>query len=239
MLRFWSLLGLSVIAMLSAIAQDPTTVDLHIAKVEYEDARIRVLRVHYAPGQTLGMHDHPARAGVCLTPCDLLITAQDGSVSPAKSPAGQWFWSEPTRHAIRNNSDQPAETIEIEFRKANASAVQVAITPNATTPPEPVPVEAEPFHHPVYQNQYVRILDVSFEPGQTTLFHIHGHDYLAVHLNDNTTKIQIDGEEWGPVASTKSGTAQMNVFGGKPLTHKVRNLGTSKFHVMAFEILQK
>src|SRR3954447_1400311 len=163
MVRVLSLLGLSAIAMLSAIAQDPATVDSHIAKIEYEDARVRVLRVHYAPGQSLGMHDHPSRAGLCLTACDLLITAPDGSVSPAQSPAGQWFWSEPTRHSIRNNSEQPIETIEIEFRNANAPAVPVAVTPNTVTPPEPVPVEAEPFHRPVYQNQYVRILDVSFD----------------------------------------------------------------------------
>ena len=239
MTRFVYLLGITAIAFLSATAQDPATVDSHIVKVEYEDARIRVLRVHYAPGQSLGMHDHPSRAGVCVTACDLLIIAPDGSTSPAKSPAGQWFWSEPTRHAIRNNSSEPVETIEIEFRKANAAAVPVSITPNAATPPEPVPVETEPFHHPVYRNQYVRILDVGFDPGRTTLLHIHGHDYLAVHLNNNTTKIQIDGNDWGPVVSTKAGTAQMNVFAGKTLTHKVRNLGTAQFHVMAFEILQK
>jgi hypothetical protein len=238
MLRFLSLLGLSAIAMLCAIAQDPTTVDSHIAKIEYEDARVRILRVHYAPAQSLGMHEHPSRAGLCLTACDLLITAPDGSVSPAKTPAGQWFWSEPTRHAIRNNSDQPMETIEIEFKDANDTAVPVE-APRRYHLREPVPVEAEPFHHPVYQNQYVRILDVSFDPAQTTLLHTHGHDYLAVHLNDNTTKIQIEGKDWGPVVPTKAGTAQMNVFAGKTLTHRVRNLGIGQFHVMAFEILQK
>src|SRR3954454_19923636 len=114
MLRFLSLLVLSTIAPL-AVAQDPTTVNSHIAKVEYEDARIRVLRVHYAPGQSLGMHDHPSRAGLCLTACDLLITAPDGSVSPAQSRAGQGCWSEPPRQSIRNNSEQPIEAIEIEF----------------------------------------------------------------------------------------------------------------------------
>src|SRR5919112_658136 len=99
MVRFLTLLGLSAIALLNATAQDPVTVDAHVAKVEYEDARVRVLRVNYAPQQLLAMHNHPARAGLCLTPCDMLITAPDGTVSHVKSPAGQWFWTEPTRHS--------------------------------------------------------------------------------------------------------------------------------------------
>jgi quercetin dioxygenase-like cupin family protein len=238
MARFAALLGLTAIAFLNVTAQDPITVDSRIAKVEYEDARIRVLRVHYAPQQALGMHDHPARAGLCLTACDMLITAPDGSKAPVKSPAGEWFWTEPTRHATRNNSDKPMETIEVEFRKAGSPAAPVALAANGATPQEPVPVETEPFHRPVYQNQYVRILDVAFQPTQTTLLHTHSHDYLAVHLSDTTIQIQPEGKDWAPATMTHFGAVQMNLFAGKPLTHRVRNVGSSKFHVMVFEILQ-
>jgi quercetin dioxygenase-like cupin family protein len=99
-------------------------------------------------------------------------------------------------------------------------------------------VETEPFHRPVYQNQYVRILDVSFPPGQTTLLHTHSHDYAAVHLSDTTLQIQLVGKDWAPGNPVHFGEVQMNLFAGKPLTHRVRNVGTAKFHVMVFEILQ-
>ena len=235
MVRIVACVGLCSVALLNASAQDPVTVDSHMVRVEYEDAHIRVLRMHYAPHQSLPMHDHPARAGVCVTACDTSLIAPGGSVSVVKTPAGQWFWTEPTRHAVRNNSDQPMETIEIEFRKAASPAAPIPITATPA-PPEPVPVDAEPFHHPVYENQYVRILDVRFQPGQTTLVHTHGHDYVAVHLSDATVQSQPEGKDWSPVP-VHFGEVQMNWLNGKPYTHRVRNTGTTPFHVMVFELL--
>ena len=36
-----------------------------------------------------------------------------------------------------------------------------------------LPVRMEPRHHKVFENDYVRVLDVNIVPGDTSLFHIH------------------------------------------------------------------
>ena len=36
-----------------------------------------------------------------------------------------------------------------------------------------IPVSIEPRHHKVFENEYVRVLDVHIVPGDTTLFHKH------------------------------------------------------------------
>jgi hypothetical protein len=60
---------------------------------------------------------------------------------------------------------------------------------------EPVPVEQEPHHRWIFENQYVRVLDVVLAPGESTLFHAHSHDSVAVRLTDSTVQDQpIDGE---------------------------------------------
>jgi len=60
--------------------------------------------------------------------------------------------------------------IEIEVKKASVRAVAVAPKPvDAAKLKEPVPVEQEPHHHVVLQNQYVRVLDVLFPVGEPAL----------------------------------------------------------------------
>jgi len=38
---------------------------------------------------------------------------------------------------------------------------------------KPVPVLQEPNHHVTLENAYLRMIDVHFEPGKTTLYHVH------------------------------------------------------------------
>ena len=48
-------------------AQDPAVVNPKIVKVEFENDRVRVLRVRLCPHERLAMHSHPASAIVRLT----------------------------------------------------------------------------------------------------------------------------------------------------------------------------
>ncbi len=47
--------------------QDLVTVAPDAAKIEYEDARVRVVRLRIAPNASLPMHDRPARVVIPLT----------------------------------------------------------------------------------------------------------------------------------------------------------------------------
>jgi quercetin dioxygenase-like cupin family protein len=46
---------------------DPARVDAKHYGVEYEDERVRVLRVAYSPGEKSTMHTHPALVAIMLT----------------------------------------------------------------------------------------------------------------------------------------------------------------------------
>ena len=48
----------------------------------------------------------------------------------------------------------------------------------------PVPVEDEPHHHVVLKNEFVLVMHVTLAPGESTLFHTHSHDRVAVDLSD-------------------------------------------------------
>ena len=49
------------------MAHDPVKVDPTHHKVEFEKAKMRVLRISYGPGERSVMHGHPASVGVHLT----------------------------------------------------------------------------------------------------------------------------------------------------------------------------
>ncbi|MGZ7106926.1 MAG: hypothetical protein ACXVKC_15930, partial [Candidatus Angelobacter sp.] len=63
---------------------------------------------------------------------------------------------------------------------------------------QPVEITSEPSHHLVFQNEYVRVFDVTVAPKATTLVHKHNHDYLFVTLGDSDVVSVRPGEK--PVA---------------------------------------
>ncbi len=57
----------------------------------------------------------------------------------------------------------------------------------------PVPIEKEPRHPLIFENQYVRVFDVLIPAGKTTLFHIHKNDSIGVRLTDARIKDKTQG----------------------------------------------
>jgi hypothetical protein len=54
-----------------------------------------------------------------------------------------------------------------------------------------VPVEKEPYHRIVFQNQNVRIYDILIPPGEATLFHTHSFDSVSVAVSGGMAKIEL------------------------------------------------
>ncbi len=99
-----------------------------------------------------------------------------------------------------------------------------------------VPVSEEPMHRLVFQNKYIRLLDVWLQPGDTTLYHIHATPSLFVHLSNTAVSSQIKGEGWVKGQSA-AGKAWYRSFSPDTLVHRVCNLDTLPFHVNDIEIL--
>ncbi|MFZ1679110.1 MAG: hypothetical protein WAT91_17645 [Saprospiraceae bacterium] len=99
-----------------------------------------------------------------------------------------------------------------------------------------VPVSQEPSHRAVFQNQYIRLLDVRLSPGDTTQFHIHATPSLFLHLSNTNVSTQIMGQEWVKDRN-ETGKTWYRSFAPDILVHRVTNCDTVPFHVTDLEIL--
>ncbi len=103
----------------------------------------------------------------------------------------------------------------------------------AQTTPD-VEITAEPHHHLVLHNAYVRVFREELAPGASTLPHRHRHDYVATALGAAQISNQVEGKP--PVTTTLQDGQTVFFQGG--MAHVMRNVGTTPFRNITFEFLQ-
>jgi quercetin dioxygenase-like cupin family protein len=214
-----------------AFCQDLVAVAPKNAKVEYEDARVRVVRLKIAPNETLPMHDRPARVVIALTSNDVRLTLPDGSTRTVQVPAANIAWSGPGKRSVKN-LNTPLENIVVEMKSATDTAKAV------TRPPDAGDARAliEPHHHWLFENQYVRVYDVRIPPGEVTTFHTHAYDTVAVELSDGLNSAQTQGGPWERPEHSNAGEVTFLADANKPRTHRVRNDGKAEYHVVLVQL---
>jgi hypothetical protein len=127
--------------------------------------------------------------------------------------------------------------------KAITSLAFLLLTPFAPqTPsdadPKPVPVYQEPKHHLVFQNQFVRLLDVHIPAQQATNYHIHVNPLVGVTIQDSPSWQQfLGGERQAKESPDPAGTPFDNWSRQRPYTHRVGNVGQNEIHYFASEWL--
>ncbi|MDQ3016999.1 MAG: hypothetical protein M3R25_09835 [Bacteroidota bacterium] len=99
-----------------------------------------------------------------------------------------------------------------------------------------VQVRDEPFHKPVLENEYFRLLDVWIQPGDTSLFHIHSTPSLFLYLSDTKVCVEEKGKAWISDI-TKTGYSWYRSFDPDTVVHRVANCDTVPLHVTDIEIL--
>lgn len=230
-MRLFSLSVVTLVLATSAMAQDLVTIAPKNAKVEYEDARVRVVRLRMAPHDSTPMQDRPSRVVIGLTASTARLTSPDGSTHTVKVPAGNVGWGGPTRRSVEN-LDTSMENVIVEIKDATEPAVPVKQPPSADDPRALV----EPHHKWLFENQYVRVYDVRIPAGEMTEFHKHAYDSVGVHLSDGLTSAQLQGAEWMKPHTAPSGSVQFSPDSKKPFTHRVRNEGAHEYHVVVVQI---
>jgi quercetin dioxygenase-like cupin family protein len=99
---------------------------------------------------------------------------------------------------------------------------------------QPVEITSEPRHHLVFENEYVRVFNVTVGPKDTTLVHRHNHDYLFVTLGDSDVVSARPGEK--PVAlKLKDGEVR---FTPGNFAHAAINNSDRPFHNTTIELLK-
>jgi len=110
------LCGLMCLAVSAAMAQDPVKVDPNHYKVEFENAQVRVLRIHYGPHEKSVMHHHPATVAVFLTEVHGKFTYPNGKSEEVQAKAGEPRWGPAGKHLPENTSDNAFELILVELK---------------------------------------------------------------------------------------------------------------------------
>jgi hypothetical protein len=114
--------------------------------------------------------------------------------------------------------------------------------PVASQPLEdkPVPMDKAPFHIPVFENEYLILLNVNIPPGRNTGYHTHYADSVSVNLtpasqtnqNFGSTEVSPPGAAAGEGEPGRATFTDVTKNG--PRTHKATNVGPTPFHNISF-----
>ena len=100
------------------MAADPVVIDPKHYKVEFEDDRVRVLRIKYGPHEKSPMHWHPANIVVMLSECDFCFYLPTDIKQDILGHVGQVLCvEEPYEHAPENLGNKAFEAICVELKK--------------------------------------------------------------------------------------------------------------------------
>ena len=103
--------------------------------------------------------------------------------------------------------------------------------------PAQMQVRDEPRHHNVFENEFLRILDVYLPPKDTTLYHLHNTPSVFIVLANTNVSSQLMGKQPQKGANV-SGVVSYDSL-ATPRLHRVWNEDTSWFHVMDIELTTK
>ena len=108
--------SLILLCPLSAAAQDPVKVDAAHYKVIFENPTVRVLKIHYAPGEKSVMHHHPDSIVVPLVASKVRFHI-DGGKSEENSLANESAMYTPAgTHLPENVGSTAIDAVLVEFK---------------------------------------------------------------------------------------------------------------------------
>ncbi len=94
-------------------ANDPLLLDPKHYTLEFENDRVRVLRVRYGPKEKSVMHKVSDMVTVSLTDRDIKITLPNGRTQRVFGKVGEVVWYDARLHLPENMSTEPYEGIHI------------------------------------------------------------------------------------------------------------------------------
>ena len=114
-------LGISFVAFTflssATTAEDAIIADPEHYTVEFENDRIRVIRIKYGPGEKSVMHTHGPNLAVFLTTNAVRMTLPDGTSMEVTGEAGTTQWTDAEKHLPENISDEPLELVLVELKE--------------------------------------------------------------------------------------------------------------------------
>jgi quercetin dioxygenase-like cupin family protein len=101
-------------------AQDPVKVDPKHYTVVFENDAVRVLRIHYPPGEKSVMHSHPDSVAVFLEDEKAKMTHPDGKSEEMTGKKGEAIFTPAGTHLPENIGTVPLDVVLVELKKPGA-----------------------------------------------------------------------------------------------------------------------
>jgi quercetin dioxygenase-like cupin family protein len=97
-------------------AQDAAKVDAKHYTVAFENDQVRVLKVHYGPGEKSTMHSHPNTVAVFVSDTKGKFTFPDGKSEDFNAKAGDVIWNDARVHLPENTGDKAFDVVLVELK---------------------------------------------------------------------------------------------------------------------------
>jgi hypothetical protein len=88
----------------------------------------------------------------------------------------------------------------------------------------------------LFENERVRVWDMTLEPGQSSELHQHLNDYVFAYVTPTLLESKWPGQE-PRTRSFDDGYVQFNVVGKAGMTHQVTNVGDQTHRQILVELL--
>lgn len=108
---------LSTLTLAGEAVKDAVEADPGRYTVEFENDKVRIIRIKYGPGEKSVMHSHGPNVAVMLSESLTRMTFADGTSVEETSEIGQAQWSDAAQHLPENVSDSPLEVVLIEIKE--------------------------------------------------------------------------------------------------------------------------
>ena len=146
----------------------PEEVSPDVYKVLLDNEDVKVLEVTFEPGQSDNMHDHYPVTFYLLQGGKAQVTLPDGTVNEGEFPTGfTGHNTEKVRHQVKNIGETTIKILLVERKKSHptSESIEKLILPEEVSPD---------VYQGVLENDDVKVLNVTFAPGQGDNVHEHG-----------------------------------------------------------------
>jgi len=146
----------------------PEEVSPDVYKVLLDNEDVKVLEVTFEPGQSDNMHDHYPVTFYLLQGGKAQVTLPDGTVNEGEFPTGfTGHNTEKVRHQVKNIGENTIKILLVERKKSHptSESIEKLILPEEVSPD---------VYQVILENDDVKVLNVTFAPGQGDNIHEHG-----------------------------------------------------------------
>lgn len=119
MLKHFIIAAALVAAASSPVAlasEDAIVADPQRYTLEFENDRVRIIRIRYGAGEKSVMHTHGPNVSVMLSKANIRMHLPDGGSADMSVNPGEAWWTDAEEHMPENLGDGPLEVVLVELK---------------------------------------------------------------------------------------------------------------------------